>query len=83
MADSNNTTNGGFRKAWGMLPADEQPKIREKIKETCGWASNTTFSQRLNGHSEFRPLEVEALKAIFAAWNIDFEKAEYIKQLAQ
>ena len=78
MSSTNNTNLRGFRKAWGMLPADEQPRIKEKIKQTCGWSSDTTFSTRMMGHSELRPLELQAIKAIFAAWNINVETGKYI-----
>lgn len=85
MKDSSNTANKGFRKAWGMLPADKQPEIRTQIQTTCGWSTktDTTFSLKLNGHLKLNPLEYEAIRKILAGWNIDIETGEYIKPLAE
>lgn len=63
-----------------MLPAGEQDKVKEKIKETCDWP-HSTFYAKLNGTTPLRKLEIAALKAIFEAWNIDLKTGEYLKQV--
>lgn len=79
MESSNNTANRGFQKAYNMLPAGEQSKIRAKIMDTCDWNADSTFYAKLNGSTPLRKLEREALKAIFQVWNIDLS-GNYIKQ---
>ncbi len=70
MEKVNNTTNKGFKKAYNLLPAGEQTKVRKKIQETCGWTTST-FYLRLKGETSLRPLERIALESIFNAWDID------------
>ena len=73
----NNTTKRGFQKAYNMLPAGEQDRVREKIKETCDW-QHSTFYAKLNGNTPIKKLEKAALEAIFKAWDIDVWKGEYL-----
>lgn len=80
MESSNNTTNRGFLKAYNMLPAGEQARIRNKIMDTCDWGADSTFYAKLKGDTPLRKLERTALEAIFKAWNIDVWTGNYIKQ---
>ena len=83
--DVNNTANevkANFRKAYGMIPADYQAEFREKLKEQTVW-SHMTFHNKRKGSTTFTPLELRAVEAAFAAYNIDAWTGEYIKQLSE
>lgn len=71
-----NTSLRGFVKAYNMLPAGEQDKVRAKIQHTCDWP-NSTFYAKVNGKTPLRKLEIGALDAIFTAWNIDVFTGKY------
>ena len=80
MNRANNTTKRGFLKAYNMLPAGEQARVKSKIMETCDWTAESTFYNKVNGNTPLKKLEVAALDAIFKAWNIDVRTGNYIKQ---
>lgn len=81
MDRGNNTTNGGFSKAWDLVPGGQQTNVRIEIMQKCGWKSRQTFYSKLNGASEISNPELIVLKSIFEPFNINVETGRYIKEL--
>lgn len=67
-----------FKKAWGMLPANNQSEVRESIMQLCGWKSKVTFYAAMNGKSILAPCQQMVISEIFAGFNIDAFAASYI-----
>ena len=81
MNKGSNTTIRGFQKAYQMLPAGEQDKVRDEIKKTCEW-QHSTFYAKLNGNTPIKNLEWQALEEIFEAWNINARTGMYLTKTA-
>ncbi|HCY40395.1 MAG TPA: hypothetical protein DHV48_03440 [Prolixibacteraceae bacterium] len=81
MEVKNNTTKGGFSKAWDLVPGGKQFDVRVEIMEKCDWSSRQTFYNKLSGRYPVTNPELMVLKNILEPYNIDPETGEYIKQL--
>ena len=65
MEVKNNTTKGGFSKAWNLVPVGKQLEVRLEIQEKCEWKSDQTFYNKRNGKFLVSYPELMVMKTIF------------------
>lgn len=71
MAIQSNTPNGGFLKAYHLLPAGKFTRVKEEIKKQCDWASDSTFYSKARGSRAIKNPEWRVLEEIFRSHGID------------
>lgn len=64
-----------FREMYKSLPVKYYLKVREELKEACGW-SHYTFYARLNGRGPIKAGEVPIIRRVFAKYGYDIYKPE-------
>ncbi len=72
------TVKRNFIKAYGMVPAMYQTRLREAIIEECGWSGLTVFHHKRKGNSKIYRLEIPVIVKHFATYNIDAWSGEYL-----
>lgn len=77
-----NTTKVLFSDAYGLLPASEQIKVRDRIMHECGWKSFPTFYAKKDGKVKARKPEISIIEKIFAEYNIHAFEGQFIRQFS-
>ena len=78
MNKENNTLNGGFSKAYYLLPAGIQSTVKKEILMQCEWSPGT-FYAKARGDLRIKNPEQRILEEIFSSHGIDVYSGATLK----